>query len=175
MEEVKKYILKLNLRKFYQSIGSEELRALRDDITEVLKERAREARRNAQRPKPEFRYWNGRITRRTGDVFSRYRFSVEPCDIEQLPESVRENASTKFFPILSGAFKKDTCPKIGDAVVLKYRVLRKATDFQNFNSSRIVGRVTGNVIGCKREWNCLNIIAYNDKTRCHNCTDAIKE
>lgn len=174
MEEVKDYVLKVDLRKFYQSIDTEQLRALRDDISEELKARAREARKNAVRPKPEFRYWTGKITRRTGDVFSRYRFSVEPTDVKQLPEVVRENAATKFFSLMSGAFKKDTCPKIGEAVILKYRVLKKSSTMIDFLSSRIIGRVPSAVTGCKRDWNCLNIIAYDDKSQCPNCPDAIK-
>ena len=36
--------MKVDLRKFYGSIPTEQLRALRDDIAEELKERAREAR-----------------------------------------------------------------------------------------------------------------------------------
>ena len=63
--------MKVDLRKFYGSIPTEQLRALRDDIVEELKERAREARKNAVRPKPEFRYWTGKIARRTGDAFCR--------------------------------------------------------------------------------------------------------
>lgn len=165
--------MKVDLRKFYGSIPTEQLRALRDDIVEELKERAREARKNAVRPKPEFRYWTGKIARRTGDAFCRYRFSVEPTDIDQLPDVVRENVSTKFFSLLSGAFKKDTCPKIGEAVILKYRVLKNSNTQKDFFSSRIIGRVPAAVIGCKKEWNCLNIIANNDKSQCPNCPDVI--
>ena len=137
MEEVNKYVLKLDLRKFYQSIDTEQLRALRDDIANELKERAREARKNLPPSKPEYRYWSGKIVRRTGDVFSRYRFAVEPCDIKQLPECVRDRADKLFFSLMSGAFKKDSCPKIGDVVVLRYRELKHTAVTTCFGTSRI--------------------------------------
>lgn len=173
MEKVKTYHIKLDLRKFYQSITTEELRALREDIAEELKARAREARKNLPPSKPEYRYWFGKIVRRTGDVFSRYRFAVEPCDIEQLPECVRDRADKLFFSLMSGAFKKDTCPKIGDVVILKYRVCKHKSDSSNFRQSKITDIAPKEVVGCKKEWNCLNIIANDDRSQCPNCPDVI--
>jgi hypothetical protein len=142
MEKVKPYVVKLDLRKFYQSIDTEQLRALRDDIAEELKTRAREARKNQSPSKPEYRYWSGKIVRRTGDVFSRYRFAVEPCDIEQLPECVRDRADKLFFSLMSGSFKKDTCPKIGEIVVLRFRLLKHTSVTTCFGTSRITNLKT---------------------------------
>lgn len=174
MGETKKYTPKLNLLKFYESIGTEELRAMRDDITEELKARAREARRNRPPQKPEYRFWQGKITRQIGGVFSRYRFAVIPSDAEQLPECVRDRADKLYYSLMSGEFRKDTCPKVGDDVILRFRVLKRTNIAICFSNSRIFKQVPKPVVGCRREWNCLNIIAYDDKSQCPNCQDAIK-
>lgn len=173
MREPKKQAPKLNLIKFYESIGTEELRAMRDDITEELKARAREARKNRPPQKPEYRFWNGKITRRIGGVFSRYRFAVTPSDIDQLPECVRDKADKLYYSLMSGEFKKDICPKIGDDVILRFRVLKRTNIAICFSNSRIFKQLPKAVVGCKREWNCLNTIVYDDKSQCPNCPDAI--
>lgn len=176
MEEVKKeYHVKVDLKKFFGPISTEDLRSMRDAITEVLKARAKEARKNRPPSKPEFHYWTGKIVRRTGDAFCRYRFRLELCCPEEVPEELRDKAELIYFPLLSGSFKKDTCPKIGDVVRLKYRVLKRCAASINFSRSKIVGLAPKKVVGCARDWNCLNIIAYNDKSLCPNCPDAVKE
>lgn len=175
MDKEKEYVLKIDVRKFFQSLSTEELRTVRDGIKEELKKRDHARRKNMKPPKPEYCVWTGKIVRRIGDVFGRYRFRVEPSNPDELPEAVMEKVGITFFSLQSGAFKKDTCPKIGDVVQVRYRIFKRTSIFTSFSQGKIIGLAPRKVVGCKREWNCLNIIAYDDKSRCPDCIDAIKE
>ncbi len=173
MEEAKDYHLKIDLKEFFESVSTENLRFMREAMSNVLKERAKMLKKDMPPAKPEYRFWTGKIVRRTGDVFSRYRFRVSLCNPDELPKELVERATVTFFPLLSGNFRKDTCPKIGDVVQLKYRVLKRTPEAFTFGKSKIIGLVPKTVVGCKKDWNCLNIIANNDKSQCPNCPDVI--
>ena len=138
-EKMEDYIVKLDIRKFYKSIGTEELRALRDDITQELK--TRNATRDYSQQKPMYRYWKGSIIKRRGNALCRYSFCLEPVDADKLPQEVLPMVTTIFFRLLSGAFRKDTCPKIGDVVLLKYRDLKNSPASESFRRSRIIEKV----------------------------------
>lgn len=175
MEEVKDCYIKIDPRVFLPGISTEALRILREEVVAELRKRAKEAKKNLPPPKPEYRFWTGKIMRRSGDVFSRYRFRLEPSNPEELPEEVREKAVLMQFPLLSGSFKKDTCPKIGDVVVLKYRVLKRTAIGTCFHQSRIISLAPKKVVGCSKDWNCLNIIANDDRSHCPSCPNAVME
>lgn len=169
-----KYILKIDIRKFFESISTEELREIRDEAKAILKERAKDARRNTPRPKPEYQYWTGRVKRRIGSALCHYKYIVEPENRDGLPIEADEEMAT-YFQLASGSFKKSSCPKVGDKVVCKYRVIKRLNSRACFFRSRVISLAPKTVVGCKREWNCLNIVAYNDKSHCQECLDAIKE
>lgn len=131
-----RYEPKLDIRKLYQSIGTEELRALRDDITQELK--ARNASRDYSQSKPVYRYWRGKVVRRRGNALCRYSFCLEPVGEDDLPQEVLPLVFSTYFRLMSGSFKKATCPMIGDVVMLKYRVLKNASLDTCYRRSRII-------------------------------------
>lgn len=173
MEEVKDYHLKIDLKKFFESVSTENLRFMRDAMSNVLKERAKMLRKDMPPAKPEYRFWIGKVTRRIGNALCRYRYYVEPLNMEDVPEELRKVVASTYFTLMSGVFRKNTCPKLGDVVILKYRVCKHKSDSSNFRQSRITDIAPKEVVGCKKEWNCLNIIANNDKSQCPNCPDVI--
>jgi len=172
MEE-SKYCLKMDLRKFFESIDTEELRSLRDEVVEELRRRAKEARKNAPPFKPEYSYWTGTVTRRIGNALCRYRYHVDPLNMEEVPEELRKVLASTYFTLMSGVFRKNTCPKVGDRVILKYRVCKQKEAIANFRRSRITDIAPKEVAGCKQDWNCISIIARKDKSMCLSCQEAI--
>lgn len=140
MEE-SKYCLKVDLRKFFESIDTEELRSLRDKVVEEVKNREREERKNMPPARPEYRYWKGKVIRRRGNALSRYGYLLEPVEVNDVPQDVINQFKETYFTMLGGKFKKATCPKIGDEVVLKYRLLKNSPIGTSFRRSRIIAVV----------------------------------
>ncbi len=136
MEEEKNHFIKVDLHKFIPCIDTENLRILRDEVQAELRNRAAESRKNAPHPKPVYVYWTGKVVRRIGSAFSRSYFFVEPDYPESLPDYISKD-SPKTFPLKSGCFRKDTCPKIGDRVRLVYRAFKRQSSRTSFLGSRI--------------------------------------
>lgn len=174
-KEVKDCYIQVDPRQFLPGISTEALRVLRDEVVEELRKRAKEARKNTPPSKPEYSFWTGKVTRRIGNALCRYRYHVEPLNPEEVPEELRKVVANTYFTLMSGVFRKNTCPKFGDMVILKYRVCKQKDASSNFRRSRITGIAPKEVVGCSKDWNCLNIIAYDDKSQCQNCPDAIKK
>ena len=136
--EDKGYILKIDIRQFFQSVKTDELRTIRDQIVEEVKRRDREERKNMPPVKPEYKFWSGKVVRRRGNALSRYSFLIEPSKDIDIPKDIIGNLKDTYFTMLGGVFKKATCPKVGDTVMLKYRVLKYKPLESSLRRSRII-------------------------------------
>ena len=132
------FTVKFDINQLFPFITTNDLRRLRDTIAEEVKNREREERKNMPPVKPEYRYWQGKVVRRRGNALSRYSFLLEPTDVKDVPQDIIDRHREYYFTPLGGAFKKATCPKIGDVVMLKYRVLKSAPLDTCYRKSRII-------------------------------------
>lgn len=96
-----------------------------EELREELKRRAKEARINAGRKKPEYIEIVGVVTKITNNRKS-FMYGQYSLDIKD--DRVRDCDKYTTYTLKAGKFKKDNYPQVGDIVLIKQR-LTKAINF----------------------------------------------
>lgn len=96
-----------------------------EELREELKRRAKEARINARKKKPEYIEIIGVVTRITNN---RKSFMHNQYTLDIKDNRVRNCDKLTTYTLKTGKFKKDNYPQVGDTVILKQR-LTKAINF----------------------------------------------
>lgn len=96
-----------------------------EELREELKRRAKEARINAGRKKPEYIEIIGVVTKITNN---RKSFMYGQYTLEIKDDRVRDCDKYTTYTLKTGKFKKDNYPQVGDTVLIKQR-LTKAINF----------------------------------------------
>ena len=123
-------IVKIHLH----GLESETLRSLIKTVKDELKQRAKKARAMAPRPKGDFVYWEGRVTKVFGKSHLTARYRIEPLGIVPPPSS---GGNLPDFASQVNAFSKHHKPEVGNVVRLRYRVIKGHPSDFHFWDSRV--------------------------------------
>ena len=115
-------------------LTSDNLRDLVEVANAELKERAKKARAMAPRPKGEFMYWDGRVTKVFGKSHLTAHYRIEPIGI--VPP-VSSGGKLLDFAAQANAFSKHHKPEAGDIVRLRYRIIKGHPSDFHFWDSRV--------------------------------------
>ena len=96
-----------------------------EELREELRRRAKEARINAGKKKPEYIEIIGVVTKITNNRRS-FMYNQYTLDIND--DRVKDYNRYATFTLKTGKFKKDNYPQIGDTVIIKQR-LTKAVNY----------------------------------------------
>lgn len=116
------------------SLKSDILRSLIETVKEELKQRAKKARAMAPRPKGDFVYWEGRVTKVFGKSHLSARYRIEPIG---LVPPISSSGKLLDFASQANAFSKHHKPEVGDVVRLRYRVIKGHPSEFHFWDSRV--------------------------------------
>ena len=97
-----------------------------EELREELKRRAKEARINAGRKKPEYIEITGVVTKITNNRKS-FMYGQYSLDIKDDRVDNRDKIAT--YTLKAGKFKKDNYPQIGDTVLIKQRLTKVVNIF----------------------------------------------
>lgn len=96
-----------------------------EELREELKRRAKEARVNAGRKKPEYIAIVGVVTKITNN---RKSFMYGQYSVNTKDNRIDDRDKIATYTLKAGKFKKDNYPQVGDVVLIKQR-LTKAVNF----------------------------------------------
>lgn len=97
-----------------------------EQLREELKRRAKEARINGGRKKPEYIEVIGVVTKITN---SRRSFMYNQYNLDIKDDRIKDCDRFTTYTLKTGKFRKDNYPQVGDTVILKQRITKAMNSF----------------------------------------------